>query len=99
MGLGPDPADLGLHLQCSEAAERRVLSFDEAAACSQAFLRIKLSFVPDVGIDRFQALPTEERAAINLVAYQRYRAWYHQNPAAIAAIRDAIPSTSTLAGN
>ena len=95
----PDPADLGLYLECSEAAQRRALGFEEAAACSLAFLRIKLSFVPEVGLDRFQSLPPQEKAAINLVGYRRFKAWFDENPALIEAIRSARPPASTLAGN
>jgi hypothetical protein len=96
--LGPAASDLRAHVACSVEAERRVLAPDEAAACSTAYMKVKLSFVPGIGLDEFERLPPREKAAVNLLAYDRYLDWSSRRPAEIAALRaDALRASAFLA--
>lgn len=80
-------------------ATTRVLSFEEALECAQAFTRIKLSFVEGVGPDDLERLAPPERAAVSQAAYRRYLEWLSENSARIEALKDAPPSLPDLAAN
>ena len=95
----PDEADLRYYFDCSKVAATRLLSFEEATGCARTFMRIKLSFVPGVGLDDFDRLPPREKAAVNLVGYRRYMDWVSENSAEVEALRNALLSSSTLAEN
>jgi hypothetical protein len=75
----------------------RLLSFDEAATCAGAYMRIKLSFLPGVGLDDFEGLPPQAKAAVNLDAYRRYLEWRLEKPAEVDDLTNAPLSSSTLA--
>lgn len=94
---GPDEADLRYFFECSELANQRLLSLDEAYVCGRVFMNIKLSFVPDVGLDDFDALSPEERAAVNIVGYRRYMEWRFQNAAMFDALEPSPPFSSVFA--
>lgn len=94
---GPDEADLRYFLECSELAKMHLLSFDEAESCSRAYMKIKLSFVPGVGLDDFDGLSPQEKAAINVVGYRRYVEWRLLNAARVDALTTAPLSSSVLA--
>ena len=96
---GPDEADLRHHFDCSRTATVRLLRLDEATGCARAFMRIKLAFVPGVGLDDYERLPPRQKAAVNLVGYRRYLAWRSENSADLEALRQAPPSSSAFAGN
>lgn len=97
--VGPDDADLRYVFDCSELARMRSLSFDEAAGCTRAFLRIKLSFVPGIDLGAYDRLPPSERAAVNLLGYRRYVEWRREHAAEVEAPRSAPPSSSRFAAN
>lgn len=95
----PDEADLRYYFDCSKVAATRLLSFEEATGCARTFMRIKLSFVPGVGLDDFDRLPPREKAAVNLVGYRRYMDWVSENAAEVEALRNAPLSSSAFAAN
>ncbi len=97
--VGPDEVDLRRHFDCSKLASTRLLSLDEATACSRAFMRIKLAFVPGVGLDDYDRLPPREKAAVNLVGYRRYLEWRSESSAEFEALMHAPPSSAGFAGN
>lgn len=66
------------HMSCTTSATERMLSSDEAAACSRAFLGLKLSFLPGSDIERFRTLSPAARASGNAKGYDAYRAWLHR---------------------
>lgn len=94
---GPDEADLRYFLECSELAKMHLLSFDEAESCTRAYMKIKLSFVPGVGLDNFDGLSPQEKAAINVVGYRRYMEWRLQNAARVDALTTAPLSAAVFA--
>ena len=63
----------------------QLLSFDKAKSCTRAYMRIKLSFVPGVGFDDFDALSAQEKAAVNSFGYKRYLEWRLRNAAQVNA--------------
>jgi hypothetical protein len=97
--VGPDEADLRHYFDCSKVATMRLLSLDEATGCARVFMRIKLSFVPGVGLNDFDRLPLQEKAAVNLVGYRRYVEWLSENSGEVEDLRNAPLSSSTLAEN
>lgn len=90
---GPDTADLRTYLECSAAADVRLLGFDEAILCSTVFMRIKLSFVPDVDPARFYSLPPTEKSAVDQLAYRLYLDWKEQHADEIDALMSEIRSS------
>ena len=97
-GSRPDRDDLRFYVFCSDLAMQRPLAFEEAATCEQAYDRVKLSFVPGVSFEDFKALPTRDRAAVNLVGYKRFRDWYDANSAFIEEIREELRAGASPAG-
>jgi hypothetical protein len=89
-GEEPDTADLWTYLECSVAAEVRLLGFDEVILCSTVFMRIKLSFVPDIDLDTFNGLLPMEKSAVDRLGYGRYLDWKHRNAAEIDALMTEI---------
>lgn len=73
--VAPDPAYLAAYQDCSEQAEKRILSHAEAAQCLDAYLRLKLSFLPDMNMGAFLQLDPEDRWAVNMRGYDAYVAW------------------------
>ena len=73
--LLPDPELLATYQSCSRSAEDRVLSPAEARHCSEIYLRLKLSFLPNVNPDVFQSLSVKERWEIQQRGYDALRAW------------------------
>jgi hypothetical protein len=94
---GPDDVDLRKYRDCSEVAMKRLLSLDEATACARVFMKIKLSFVPGVGLQAYDRLPPKEKAAVNSSGYMRYMEWRAENAARIEALENELPSTSAFA--
>jgi hypothetical protein len=82
----PDSEDLRIYLQCAQASNERLLGFDEAAFCSTAFTRIKLSFLPDMRLDTYNRLPPLEKSAVDRLGYARYLEWKRRNAAKIDAL-------------
>ena len=91
---GPDDSDLRYYFECSELARIRPLSVGEAASCSRAYMKIKLFFVPGVGLDDFDGLSPQEKAAVNVFGYRRYMAWRMQEAAQVDALTATPPSCS-----
>ena len=71
----PDMELLAQYETCSKEAESRVLTFDEATACSAHYLRLKLSFLPDMDAVAFEALPIAERWEVQKRGYAALVAW------------------------
>ena len=95
--LGPAEPDLREYLRCSQEAMQRLLDHDEAEACALAYTKVKLSFLPGVSLDDFNRLAPREKAAMNLVAYERYVRWSARNTAGVAGSGGAAISASTPA--
>lgn len=95
--LRPAETDLREYLRCSAEAAQRLLGHDEAKACATAYMKVKLSFLPDVSLDEFNRLAPRQKAALNLVAYERYMQWSSRNAAELMALGGAPLSAPTLA--
>jgi hypothetical protein len=87
---GPDTDDLRLYLACASASNERMLGFNEAIVCSDAFQRIKLSFFPGVTPEEFALLPPREQSALSIEGYLRYRAWIEQNRDRVSVLDDKL---------
>jgi hypothetical protein len=83
----PEISGLQVHFQCSAMATVRMLSFDEAITCGHAFLTVKLSFLPGLGLADYARLPVAERASANRLGYERYLAWSDANPDRVRALK------------
>lgn len=92
-GSGPDANDLRTYLECSAAAEVRLLGFDEATLCSTTFMRIKLSLVPDIDLETFNSLLPMEKSAVDRLGYRRYLDWKQRNADEIDALTTDIRSS------
>jgi PIN domain nuclease of toxin-antitoxin system len=84
---GTEMTGLQAHFQCNEMATVRMLTFDEAIACGHAFLKVKLSFLPGLGLGDYARLPVAERASANRLGYERYLAWSDANPDRVRALK------------
>lgn len=93
VGSGPDPTDLRTYLECSEASNVQLLGFNEAAFCSTVFMRIKLSFVPDIDLDTFNSLSPTEKTALDRHSYRLYLDWKEQHADEIDALLTEIRSS------
>ena len=73
----PEPSDVlvAAYLRCSDAATHRVLSRFEAEECATSYLRLKLSFLPDVTLRSYKEMTAPQRAEANRRGYQRYMDW------------------------
>ncbi len=71
----PDQALLAAYETCSGAAEVRLLSISEASLCANTYLRLKLSFLPDVNLEEFRSLPALERWEIQQQGYRALLDW------------------------
>jgi hypothetical protein len=87
---GPDIDDLRLYLACASASNERMLGFDEAIVCSDAFQRITLSFFPGLTPEEFALLPPTEQSALSIEGYLRYRAWIAQNRNRVSVLDDKL---------
>lgn len=97
--IGPDSADLRFYLVCARLSDERLLSFGEAATCSQVFMRIKLSFLPGVTLEEFQHMPPKTKSAANIEGYLKYRAWLLQNQDRIGRLEDALVINPAIVSN
>ncbi|MXQ06494.1 hypothetical protein GQ651_01405 [Alphaproteobacteria bacterium GH1-50] len=68
---------------CAGLAEQKVLSKDEFDACSLAYLKIKLSFLHGVTLERYEGMKPSLRAKANKIGYDAYRAWLHRMTAGL----------------
>ena len=71
----PDVNLLAAYEDCSHAAEVRLLSLEEATRCSETYLLLKLSFLPEIDIAEFKSLPPQERWEIQQRGYAALVAW------------------------
>lgn len=71
-----------VHMTCTAAANDHLLNPAEARVCAEAFLRLKLTFLPASDIERFETLSPSARAYANRAGYDAYRAWLHRHTAA-----------------
>lgn len=76
-----------IYSQCSDAAEVRRLSRDEVDACSFVFLKLKLSFLNGVTVERYATMKPSLRATANRKGYDSYRAWLHRHRADAAILQ------------
>ena len=72
---GPDPELLIEYQACSDLAEVHVLSPSRARQCADVYLALKLSFLPDVDIAAYWALPIEQRWVAQKSGYAAFRQW------------------------
>ncbi|MEM8633005.1 MAG: hypothetical protein AAGF74_17410 [Pseudomonadota bacterium] len=63
------------HENCMETAKYRFLTHPEWLKCNEAYLKLKLSFVPGIDLDSYQRLPAPARAEANRSGYTGYRVW------------------------
>ena len=73
--VGPDMDLLAAYERCSQDAAVRLLSLGEATQCSEIYLHLKLSFLPDKDVATFQSLPAEDRWQIQKRGYAALVAW------------------------
>ena len=73
--MAPDVNLLAAYEDCSHAAEVRLLSLEEATRCSETYLLLKLSFLPEIDIAEFKSLPPQERWEIQQRGYAALVAW------------------------
>ena len=74
----PPAALVAAYLRCSDAASQRMLNRQEAEECATMYLRLKLSFLPDVTLKSFRELSAPQRADANRRGYRRYLTWKQQ---------------------
>ena len=72
-----EPSDVlvDAYMRCSDAATHRVLNRFEAEECATSYLRLKLSFLPDVTLSSYKEMSAAQRAEANRRGYQRYMDW------------------------
>jgi hypothetical protein len=91
----PPPADLDAYLECEAIASHRLLPPNIAAICSQAFMRVKLSFLPNTDQMAYSKLAPKERAQTNARGYAAYLKWRDDNAKLIARMSaDAVRRVS-----
>ena len=73
--MAPDVNLLAAYEDCSHAAEVRLLSLEEATRCSETYLLLKLSFLPEIDIAVFKSLPPQKRWEIQQRGYAALVAW------------------------
>lgn len=88
--VGPDMELLALHQDCSSAAATRGLPPGEAQLCAANYLLLKLSFLPDIGLEEYHALGFAERYAVSQRGYAAYRAWQAWQSGQIAQAEDGL---------
>ena len=86
----PDLSDLRTYLTCNAMAEVRPLSFEEAAACSVAFERLKLSFVSNMSLNQFNGLPVAQRADLSVQGYKALRNWLELNSTEVQLLKQEV---------
>jgi len=91
----PDMEDLQLYLACNALAESRPLSFGEAAACSIAIQRLKLSFVSNLSLEDYDRLPVEKQADANIRGYRAFRAWLLSDPIEVQKLKSELRANAT----
>ncbi|WP_216665242.1 hypothetical protein [Pseudoruegeria sp. HB172150] len=94
---GPSETELLSYFVCSDMAEAGLLPRDIAAACSITYLKVKLSFLPGVGLDDYLAIDAASRAQVSRAGYDALRDWYRQNPARVDALRERVRAQSVAA--
>ena len=62
-------------MACSDLAAIQILSAQQGSACSELLLRLKLSFLPGVTLERYHQMKPKTRAIANEKGYAAYRAW------------------------
>ena len=67
------------HQACSRNAQLQVPSASDAAFCSEVFLFLKLSFLPNTDPDGYRDLTPHARAVANREGYQAYMDWVRRN--------------------
>lgn len=60
---------------CDGILEDQLPSASLARACTQFYLLLKLSFLSDVSLERYQRMGAEARAKTNRRGYDAYFAW------------------------
>ncbi|MDV7145003.1 hypothetical protein R3X27_20175 [Tropicimonas sp. TH_r6] len=73
--VAPDENLVASYQRCSRDAEIRMLPFVEARNCSQSYLELKLSLLPDVGYTEFGSLPAVEQREIEKRGYSAFLSW------------------------
>lgn len=71
------------HLACSDAAAQRLLSWGEASACTDTYLRLKLTFLDGITQERYDRMPASDRVTANRKAYDAFRHWKKHHRAAM----------------
>lgn len=71
----PNKKLLAAYMECSKAAEGGILSRTKAKDCSETYLLLKLSFLPDVKFEEFRSLAPRERWKIQQRGYAALRDW------------------------
>lgn len=71
----PDFDLLTRYEACSSIAAERGLPPNEARECAGSYMLLKLSFLPEINLEDFNALKPAERHTVNQDAYAAYRAW------------------------
>lgn len=67
------------HRECASSAVAMMLSYDVVKACSENFLKLKLSFLRGATLERYLRASPPTRAVANEKGYAAYRAWLHRH--------------------
>ncbi|MCV6593103.1 MAG: hypothetical protein OIF48_09145 [Silicimonas sp.] len=73
-----------LHFACADLSETRPLNGGEVLYCSTVYQEVKLSFMPDLDLAAYRALPLADQGAVNSEAYLRFVAWRAAHPELVA---------------
>lgn len=66
------------HVRCGELAAETFLGWDEVNTCSEIYLRLKLSFLNGVTLDRYRTMPVKTKVVTHDKGYSAYLAWLHR---------------------
>ncbi|MGY3437902.1 MULTISPECIES: hypothetical protein [unclassified Marinovum] len=83
----PDTRMLRVYVMCMEFARVQIMDQRHVTLCAASYQAIKLGFVPDMSVDRFQRLDVKSRAAVNQRGYLAWLAWSAAHSDQIAALR------------
>ncbi|WP_121630589.1 hypothetical protein [Tropicibacter alexandrii] len=81
--MSPFIALLSLYYLCDQGAALRPLPPSDAQRCARHYEQVKLTFLDETPAPS----GSEARAAQNLAAYRKFKAWEAANPALVEGLR------------
>ncbi|MEY8117802.1 hypothetical protein AB9F26_05955 [Falsihalocynthiibacter sp. BN13B15] len=89
---------LGIYYRCSLLSESNVLTVSEVQFCMTHYMNVKLSFVDEMDISKFDQLPTKEKAIVNSRSYQSFKQWEFANPLIVNQSKENSEQLKLLLG-